>query len=265
MSREWEDSPEAEQMRSQMEQDAYENAKATSPPTLRHLAEAATPGPWIQGKVDPKHVLDVAGGYIVATACSTPSMDGRSLFDRTKDQAAYIAAASPDVVLALLDERDAHAQQIATLLEPLKAALDRTWTDETPQQIVAIAGNGLHWRDREIIYLLGQRDAAEARATTAEREREELKAEIRLMVVAPDQAWYENHSTCHEDWCKADLRGSRGTGPNCTCKSAREDRDRLQRELDAALTRLAEPEHVTINCPKCNETIVLRIEPADRL
>jgi hypothetical protein len=39
------------------------------------------------------------------------------------------------------------------LLEPLKAACDRSWSDETPEQIVAIAANALYWRDQEIARL----------------------------------------------------------------------------------------------------------------
>jgi hypothetical protein len=34
------------------------------------------------------------------------------------------------------------------ILEPLKQALDRAWKDETPEQIIAIACNGLYWRSR---------------------------------------------------------------------------------------------------------------------
>lgn len=63
---------------------------------LRRLAEAATPGPWFDDY-----------GKIGAGDSGIGEMD-------RSDDAAYIAAASPDVVLALLDR-----------LDGLRAALDR--------------------------------------------------------------------------------------------------------------------------------------------
>lgn len=33
-----------------------------------------------------------------------------------------------------------------TLVEPLKEVLDRDWEDETPEQIITIARNGIYWR-----------------------------------------------------------------------------------------------------------------------
>ncbi len=35
--------------------------------------------------------------------------------------------------------------------QPLKDALDRDWKDETPQQIIVIAANGIYWRTRTVI------------------------------------------------------------------------------------------------------------------
>ena len=61
---------------------------------LRRLAEAATPGPWTTAAF--QLVIDVARRIDVG-------MCGH------RDDAAYIAAANPAVVLALLDERDALA------------------------------------------------------------------------------------------------------------------------------------------------------------
>jgi hypothetical protein len=91
---------------------------------LRALAEAATPGPWARSEV-PGDTLtvyqDSSGGAIAwvngdnETGPHHPSAD-----------AAYIAAVSPDVVLALLDERDA-----------LRAALEAVITaDEHDRRLV---------------------------------------------------------------------------------------------------------------------------------
>ena len=64
---------------------------------LRRLAEAATPGPWSTAAF--QLVIDVAQRIDVG-------MCGH------RDDAAFIAAANPDVVLALLAERDALAAKI---------------------------------------------------------------------------------------------------------------------------------------------------------
>lgn len=65
---------------------------------LRALADAATPGPWALSADGPPPDI-IAGMSVVA--CTLPS-------DRTRDEdtanAAYIAAAHPAAVLALLDE-----------------------------------------------------------------------------------------------------------------------------------------------------------------
>lgn len=95
---------------------------------LRSLAKQATPGPWMTGYAEPHRVLDVAGGFIVAEACSTPSLDGRSLRQRQEDQSAYIAAVSPDRLLALLDEVERLEQA-----ERLRQAAEAKRNAPTPQ------------------------------------------------------------------------------------------------------------------------------------
>lgn len=91
--------------------------------TLRTLAEAATPGPW---------VADAPAGFgtIFAGVLGDSS---RWLFDPVKgtnEDAAYIAACDPQTILALLDE-----------LETLRAALEaarfvaRYWRDSWMEQI----------------------------------------------------------------------------------------------------------------------------------
>lgn len=36
-------------------------------------------------------------------------------------------------------------------LQPLKDVLDRDWKDETPDQVITIAANGIYWRTRDVI------------------------------------------------------------------------------------------------------------------
>ena len=75
---------------------------------LRALAERATPGPWSIDRrsstlvrADAERYIANAGGYY------TNTIDSATLAAQLDANAVYIAAASPDVLLALLDERDA--------------------------------------------------------------------------------------------------------------------------------------------------------------
>ena len=83
---------------------------------LRRLAEAATPGPWESDGLEvcqhwslpePWHAV------VNAEISCGPYCYGGSVRPIERDaDAAYIAALSPDVVLALLDERDALAAKV---------------------------------------------------------------------------------------------------------------------------------------------------------
>jgi hypothetical protein len=53
------------------------------------------------------------------------------------------------------------------LAQLLKDACDRDWKDETPEQIVKIAANGLYWRDKEIAQLKAELAAAATREAKA--------------------------------------------------------------------------------------------------
>lgn len=90
-------------------------------PDLRALAEAATPGPW------QANVLGSEGYAVVGDTGRRFAGDrvrlghiarcGHESWEIDKANAAYIAAASPDVILALLDEIEAH-RQTAHLSDP---------------------------------------------------------------------------------------------------------------------------------------------------
>ncbi|MBU6336087.1 MAG: ead/Ea22-like family protein [Chloroflexi bacterium] len=66
---------------------------------LRAAAEAATPGFWV--------VNNAIGYWIMAGNMHVATIPQAADGDWSPDNAAYIAAASPSVVLALLDEREA--------------------------------------------------------------------------------------------------------------------------------------------------------------
>jgi len=57
---------------------------------------------------------------------------------------------SLSVLRSVLAGATTEAASPEELVKPLKATLDRTWSDETPEQVIAIAANGLHWRDHTI-------------------------------------------------------------------------------------------------------------------
>lgn len=141
---------------------------------LRELAEAATPGPW--------RVIKPGGRWIVVNG---DGMDDR-LFDvsekmmggfrRTaKTDAAFIAAASPDVILALVAE-----------LVGLRTEVDQLRGENaqlTRERDLAIAHDTqpypTAWAYEQACRVMheakAERDAAEARAARAEQERDELR------------------------------------------------------------------------------------------
>lgn len=68
---------------------------------LRALAEKATPGPWVHAK-DMGHIgsVEIMSGACIVQVQALKPRDG----ERRDIDAAYIAAANPAAVLALLDE-----------------------------------------------------------------------------------------------------------------------------------------------------------------
>ena len=83
-------------------QDAPMTADQPDLAALRTLAAAATPGPWT-----PTTRLDAWTIATIATASGK-----RIAFADHMTDAAYIAAADPATILALLDQRDALAKQL---------------------------------------------------------------------------------------------------------------------------------------------------------
>ena len=75
---------------------------------LRKLAEAATPGPWKRGKTNDFSKL------------AHVSAPGVTVCAANLDDAAYIAAMSPEVTLELLDGLKAAQEQVAQLREALQ-------------------------------------------------------------------------------------------------------------------------------------------------
>lgn len=84
-------------------------------PDLRALAEAATPGPW-----DPEYVWQAVRHIVRNCDFIEGAPDSEFGWDygpRGEGDPAYIAAASPDVILALLDEIDALRDVAETALQ----------------------------------------------------------------------------------------------------------------------------------------------------
>jgi Ead/Ea22-like protein len=83
---------------------------------LRALAEKATPGPWQNlGDVETFHVTIATNPY-AGMPVPRPEI--------WEHNAAYIAAASPDAILRLLDERDAAIRRASELEAALRSTLD---------------------------------------------------------------------------------------------------------------------------------------------
>jgi hypothetical protein len=78
---------------------------------LRRLAEAATPGPWYVQKGRSNETC----GYVTRDPIEQyqRSITGWGAVEHRFEDAAYIAAASPDVVLALIAERDAAIEHLS--------------------------------------------------------------------------------------------------------------------------------------------------------
>lgn len=84
---------------------------------LRRLAQAATPGPWKQHLVDDTCVTDdrrdicttfPEGGY-------DDDVDFNTDIEGRERDAAFIAAANPAAIIAILDEKDALTARVAEL------------------------------------------------------------------------------------------------------------------------------------------------------
>ncbi len=159
----------------------------TSPPTLRHLAEAAK---------QPCSLDDP--DYSYANVCANGTY-GCPIQHRVK--------LTGEEILALLDERDAHAQQIATLQDDARLINEQTAS----------------------VYQ-AKLDAAEARATTAERERD-LAREV--------------GKSLSELLKEGEAKFNR----------LREDRDRLQRELDKAKPCVYGHVEMALGCEACQRRL----------
>lgn len=73
---------------------------------LRHLATDATPGPWHANVSPDRNHLDSVDAEYKSGAPDTICLVGRSGLDQQNADSEYMAAANPDVILALLDRID---------------------------------------------------------------------------------------------------------------------------------------------------------------
>lgn len=86
---------------------------------LERLARSATPGPWRWGR-GPSEVL-LADGILAADGSAVFANCGRGAGDPSDEDAAFIAAAHPAAVLALVAELRAARAEAARLRQALQA------------------------------------------------------------------------------------------------------------------------------------------------
>ena len=86
----------------------------TDPTELRRLAEAATPGPWRTSKADDTAIMSFDND--VAHTVGIYEVEAETM----EADAAYIAAANPAAILALLDR----LARVETLVAQCKATLE---------------------------------------------------------------------------------------------------------------------------------------------
>lgn len=90
---------------------------------LRELANAATPGPWS------KDIFDVCAWDVERVVAKTDGEFSPPAFNECQSNAAFIAAADPQAVIALLDEVDALkaklVQVTAALSDEMSAVMER--------------------------------------------------------------------------------------------------------------------------------------------
>ncbi|QEL55460.1 ead/Ea22-like family protein [Chromobacterium paludis] len=126
---------------------------------LRAAAEAATPGPWRTGgsKPDGLHEITVYGSQVVIDTDIGPKvlLEGNSNFQaESVANAAYIAAANPAAILALLAHVDVQEARITELVRDV-ARSDRSMTADdvielaaqiaTPCHVWARPNTGANW------------------------------------------------------------------------------------------------------------------------
>ena len=94
---------------------------------LRALAEAATPGEWGVLPADTTEIVS-RSGYDIATTWDAMKNDRADVYNtdykRTDQNAAYIAAANPQTVLALLD-RIAELEEAVVMVREQAERVDR--------------------------------------------------------------------------------------------------------------------------------------------
>ena len=154
---------------------------------LRALAEKATPGPWVAGVE--------AEGWYSREYWRVPVGPGKIAATRTEANAAYIAAASPDVILVLLDERDA-------------AIADKELAETALASAARIANDSM-----------GEARAAEAERDAAIRRAQHLDAALERVVALFDGSYTYAESGAALEQAKQALRSQESQKPPETPKS----------------------------------------------
>ena len=179
---------------------------------LKRLAEAATPGPWYRKDAEsngtyglewidsePGSLRDVsaASGYSDIAICSKINRwDGRFPCnvdpDQIKANAAFIAAANPDAVLALIAELERAREALATIRDPNTTVTERC---EKTDELVTFPLD--LWWARFVAYCALNNDVPpdSVRRAALSRDGEEVQNEDWLEVDSfrHEASWGRNH------------------------------------------------------------------------
>jgi len=91
---------------------------------LKRLAEEATPGPWQNGIDDLEGVVAPHNPGLGNVICIPPKRNMYSSLERWPDNAAFIAAANPSAILALIAQNETLERERDTLAEALRPFAD---------------------------------------------------------------------------------------------------------------------------------------------
>lgn len=100
--------------------------------------------------------------------------------------------------------KSSQQEEMATITQVLRGALDRDWQDETPTQIAIIAANGIYWRDRKLKDVEAAHLAEQAKARAdkdgAYEERNRLVALLSSMFPSSLERHPDEDLTWSDDW-----------------------------------------------------------------
>ena len=149
---------------------------------LKELAVAATPGPWFVHDFADPAVSSKPSAADVTVSCDHPAtitvaamgggLDGHEGIEQARKDAAFIAAANPSAILALIRERDEAREQVNGF------RLSQSFDKDSAYVIRVLLNRhnvpAAAFIDDHVANAIAQRDAAEAALSAAQKEVERL-------------------------------------------------------------------------------------------